>query len=103
MLEAILALGPLGMSLRQDGDWQPVNRSDIQDDLVKWYGGYRIYDIDWNLGDVELLGDMDDDDDDWSEHEIIDMFDKGSVTEDQILPWVILIQDENGKNPNSEF
>ena len=103
MLEAIIALGPMGMSLRVDGDWEPVRRSDIEADLIKWYGGYRIYDIDFDKEEGGTIGEMEDDDDDWSEPTVVEMFDKGPVSEADILPYTILLQDENGENPNIQF
>lgn len=97
LVDAVLAFGPMGISVRENGDWEPVYREDIQDDLQKWYTNHRIYDIDFDV-DNEPVGESEDDD--WSEHQVVEMFDAGPVTEQDILPWVVLVSDENGKNPD---
>lgn len=65
---------PFGMTERVDSDWQQTTRAESGvDELTE----HKIYKLDWDTDFLAM-----DADDDGKEHAAVDLFDKGTLTED---------------------
>jgi hypothetical protein len=93
LVDGVYSFSPFGMGVRQDSDWVSTDRkrSKIDEKI-----GHRFYILDWDK--VEMPAEDAEDFD----PEILQMYDKGGLTEDTIKEYAILAYDGTDLSEETE-
>lgn len=86
-VEKVLCYTPFGISVRENKDWKMVTREESGiDDL----SADKVYQLDWDT-DFQAMDAEDDD----SEHAAIELYDSGTLTEQDCQKYGVLYIDPN--------
>lgn len=90
----VYAYSFFGISVRDNADWVPAERSETRADE---FTRFIDYEINWSI-DYEPVGDSPSDEDE--EHQIIQAYDNDELTWEMIKKYCVLVHDQNGVGPS---
>jgi hypothetical protein len=88
-IDGVFAYHPFGISIRANGDWEFVRRSETQ--LDEFLATREAYILDWDT-DYTPLSETDDDAE-LEEHKAISLYDSGELTIDNLTDYAKLVYD----------
>jgi hypothetical protein len=89
----------LGLSVRQDGEWVPVEDGDVALDYQN--NGFIVYEFDSEKDDSELSDNPTDAEADAWKPALIALFDEGDAKEEDAKKYGHLVSDADGEFPST--
>jgi hypothetical protein len=99
-VDAAFYMFPLGISMRQNKDWEFMRRDETGIDST--YAGHDIWELNWDADEVEMTEDFDFDDYDLNTPTALKMFDEGTLTLESLKEYAKPYRTSKGFVPSEE-
>ena len=80
-IHEIILWTPFYVSVRKEGIWEPTSKDEL---YRNDFGAYCVFQVDWNTDPLVITAEFDFEDPD-NEHRIVQLFDSGQLTIDEIV------------------